>query len=256
MPNSFEINYDKGLLERLLRLIVRKQQLLGPEYFKLAARYRVALGTIEAELATLDLQVRRLKRRIQLLEAFPGSDPTAKEGKIDRVLAGEFFQEEMELVNQLRQIDQAREFLRSPIVRQEPPGAQAMFRDIIYKLHPAFHEHHTEAQEELLGDVLEAYALSDWDGLSELYETVRPMAEPKKPGRAILERIDQTEREIEEIWHNFPYNQRQLLADDVRLAERQSELYEQISAKKEELAAWTNRYTMLMENAQYGHLRN
>ena len=255
MTSNQMVDYDKGLLTRLLRLIVRKQELLGPEYFKLSAQYQVALGSIESELEMLELQVKRLKRRIQLLEAFPGTE-IVDERQIERVLASEFYQTELEIADQLRQIDQSREFLRSPIVKEEPPEGKAIFREMIYKLHPAFHDHHTEAQEELLGDVLEAFALSDWETMRELYETVKPMSEPSVPRYDTLDRIEQTEKEIEEIWENFPYNQRQLMADEIKLAERQSELYRLISAKKEELAAWTNRYTMLIENRQAGHLKN
>lgn len=256
MASKFQVDYDKGLLRRLLRLIVRKQELLGPEYFKLAAQYQVTVGSIEAELEVLELQVKRLKRRIQLLEAFPDTDEEVDEKQIDRVLASEFVQSELKILDQMRRIDQSREFLRSPIVKEEPPQAKQMFREMIYKLHPAFHDHHTEAQEELLSDVLEAFALSDWDSLQELYETVKPMAKPERPRYDILERIDQVEKEVEEIWDNFPYNQPRLLEDDALLEERKSLLYRQIKAKKEELAAWTNRYTMLMDNRQAGHLKN
>ncbi|HHT20299.1 MAG TPA: hypothetical protein GXZ74_02515 [Tissierellia bacterium] len=254
MPTD-PIDYDQALLKRLLRLIVRKQELLGPEYFKLSARYQVAVGSIEAELELLKLQVMRLRRRIQLLEAFSASE-VIDESLIERALASEFYQQELEITDQLRQTDQSRDFLRSPLVKDEPAEAEAIFCEMIFKLHPAFHDHHTEAQEELLGDVLEAYALSDWEAMGELYETVKPMAEPTAPRHDTLERIARTEQEIEEIWDNFPYNQQQLLADEIKLAERQHELYRLISAKKEELAAWTNRYTMLNENRQAGPLKN
>lgn len=247
---------SRGLLERMLRLIVRKHELLGPEHHRMLARYTVALGSIETELRTFEIQVQRLRRRIQLMETFGFSQDPDQAQEIDRVLAQEFYQAEIELLEQMRAVDQARSYLRGPIPTRQTNELQAVFREMVFKLHPVFHPEQTEVMQELLHEVIEAYELSDHDSLMELYETIKPMPEPERPSPDLIKQIYQTESEIEAIWGNFPYNQRDLLQDDVKLAQRQAELYAQISAKKEELAAWTNHYAMLIRNRQSGHLIN
>lgn len=258
MNNKFppQVNYDQGLLERMLRLIVRKQELLGPENYRMRARYTVALGSIEAELRLLDLQVQRLKRRIQLMEAFVGQYSPEQDEQIEQVLAQEFYETETELLDDMRQVDQARDFLRGPIMKAGTDELTEAFREMVYKLHPVFHPDQTEVQQELLSEVYEAYAVSDWDGLRELHETIKTMPEPQRPMPNLIKQIYALEEEIEQIWEEFPYNQRDLLQDDVKLAERQADVYARIKAKREELSAWTNRYTMLIENRQAGHLIN
>lgn len=258
MNNLFftKVDYEKGLLARMLRLIVRKQELLGPENERMLARYTVALGSIENELRLLDLQVQRLKRRIQLIETFLVQPSQDQAEQIERVLAQEFYESELELLDELRQVDKAREFLRSTSFREQPEELIESFRDMVSKLHPAFHPDQSELQQELLEEVYAAFAISDWAGLTELAEVVQPLAKPTKPLPNLISQIYELEREIEQIWEEFPYNQRDLLQDDVKLAQRQAELYGQIKAKKEELAAWTNRYTMLIGNTQVGHLIN
>lgn len=238
----------EALNQRLLRLIVRKQELLGPEYSRLNARYQIALGSIESQLESVGLELRKIQRKSELMEQY-GAEQVLDEDRLETLLMFEFYPEEVKLMEHQRTLERSRDFLGPKLSALEMEQLRQRFSEMVYKLHPAFQAEHSEEHAELLAEVYAAFEHSDIAAMAELYVSIEDMQEPGASAEQLKAQIDALETEIESIREDYPYKYQYLLQDEVQLAERQSQLYAQLRAAKEELEAWTNRYNMLYQTA-------
>lgn len=239
------------LRAELMDLMDEKAELVYHVVPDLEALYRVTFGSLEYEIYRYDCEVRRLRRKSDLIRARLNRQEKVDERAIDATLKQEFAQYEERLNEQMDLFMKALERRRMPRLSDaQSVQLKRLYRTVLKALHPDLHPESTERQKRLLLEATSAYEDGDLSALESIALLVQePDAESdansagglqqKRAERDRLAKcVTKIRKEIRQIHSEFPYNEREKLSDPSAAQAWRSDLEALLRQLKDQAAAW------------------
>jgi len=234
-------HYCELLRERLLRLILEKDELLAVAIPNIEAAYQRHIGCLVFEKFCLQTEISKSKRTIEIIQTSLIHGAKATRESVEKRLELEFREWEERLKEQLRMIEAARESEKSRASVEEARRINRLYRRLVRKLHPDLNPGLLPEYRMLWEPVQEAYLKADAEDLGSLWLIVGELGEvsSKQPsGLEQLRRIEDGFRKsiqkvksmISEIVTGHPYVLKDRLNDRTWVEEQQGMLRREISA--------------------------
>jgi hypothetical protein len=240
---------ENGLLrEELAKLITDLDYLTTTVLPSVEAEYSLKIGCLEYEAFTLECEVRRARRRLELARSHVNRNENIPPAAIESALEDEFSRWQSEIEEMRRGLEAAREFERAPrLSAAETRELQTLYRRLARLLHPDLNPGQTERERNIWLRVADAYrdgALEELRALGLLLDG-DPAADEGGGAHAPLldslrRRRDELRAHVERALAQMarvksepPYTLRRKLGDEQWLAARAADLREKIALLKE-----------------------
>lgn len=245
------------LKDRLLQLIQERDELLFHTNQTIEAAYMIQIGTLELKAYEFECSVRRLKRKTELIQAkLNRQEPVFLPG-IDEQLDLEYQVYTEQIHQRVEQISQAFKLSEGPFLsKQEAKELKRLYREIIKKLHPDIRPDLSNEQEALFLSAVSAYKNADLAvlrSISLLLMEISPQASSIGSMEeliirrdVLLHQIRALEQHIGRIKASFPYSQKEMLADEARVKEKQQALMDRIEQYKAAYQQYEDRLADLL----------
>lgn len=233
-------HYCEILRERLLRLVLEKDELVNTIIPNLEAEYQLHIGFLLYEKFCLQTEINKSKRSIEIIQtAINRGDPLSRES-VETMLALEFREWEDRLKEHLRSIETARIIEKSRLSLRESRKISDLYRKLVKKLHPDVNPELYELNKTLWDQVQEAYIRTDTESLETLWliaqgivensgEPMTSMEQLQQKEDALRKSIKDTGALIETITFRHPYILKDKLADRRWVAGEQNSIKKEIS---------------------------
>lgn len=226
----------KAVRKELSELLFEQQHLLlvvGPN---LEARYQQVIGRYEAELAQLELELRRTRRALELSRArvaLGGSvDPLEIESQLDLELA-DYRRQAEEQRDRLEAAERRLQRLRSP---ETSAAVRSLYRQLVRRLHPDLFPEQSEQQRQLWFEVQQAYQWGDWQKLEMLLAVCdEEFSETPEELLRLEQRRSRLSQDLLELRQSFPFVHQQALGDENWIQQRSAALKLQIVLARQRL---------------------
>ncbi len=235
-------NLRNALRNRYTSLQLKRDSMLHTESPNLQALYLSRIGYLQYDLFAVETDIARLKMEAKLIQGYINRNKAIDFGAVQEELeeATETFREQLE--EQQAKIQAAHEYLAAPHLDvKEHAEFKRLYRDIVKRLHPDLNDHLTDEEKRLFVEAQDAYRWGDLEMMRALHEQVTSMeiAVPVSSDLAdevsrLRKLVDELSEKLRKLREEFPFNQRELLEDEHKIAERQAELHKQIADKKQE----------------------
>lgn len=165
------------LQERLLELVIEKDELVTTIIPNIEAEYQLRIGALMFQKFCLQTEINKSKRAMEIIQtALNHGDPISASSVQDR-LEIEFREWEERLKEHLEKIENARELEKSRLSAEESRQIVELYRRLVKKLHPDVNSDLYSQYRILWGQVQEAYGNGDYESLAALWMIVRDLEE-------------------------------------------------------------------------------
>jgi hypothetical protein len=224
------------------------------------AEYNLKIWGLEYEAFTLECQVRRARRRLELARGYVNRNERVPSASIESALDDEFSQWQAKIEEMRSSLEAARAFELTPCLSAiETRELQTLYRRLAKRLHPDLNPHQTERERNLWLQVADAYrdgALEELRALSLLLDSEPLPGDSSDAQTSVLDTLRRrrdklrahVERALTHLAHiktTLPYTLQQKLNDGPWLAARAAELREKIALLKEHCLALDAAYRQL-----------
>ena len=232
-----------ALRDQLARLIAEHDLMaytVGPN---LDAEYQAQIGRYELERFRVDLEVRRLRRTLELLQAALNRGESITRNKVAAQLAREYADWEHRMRELAAQLRHAENRLAALAGSEESAEVRRLYRALARRLHPDVNPHLTPEDRKLWLRVAEAYRNGDLDTLRAImlitHDTpmrlIEAETEPSDACAALRQQRDQLRGHVRRLLDEtaalqtvFPFTERQNLADPAWIAQRQAAIQAEV----------------------------
>lgn len=170
-----------ALREELARLLEERDTLLQQVKPLLTARYLAAVGWKELQLFELEVEVRGLRRRVELLQAAANRGQRLPWNQIEAAVAAELAEWHIEVERRAAAIERARRCLGSLLTQEETRELRTLYRTLARRLHPDVAGPQDDGARALWARVVEAWKNADLTEMRAL-ALLTPEAEPALSG--------------------------------------------------------------------------
>lgn len=251
-----ELNAMKNVLAKLLE---EKEYMAVYESLRLEAEYMNKIGHAEYEIYQLDLKLKQLNRKIEIVrELILNKQPIDME-KIDAQIELEFAQDKNE--NKKRE-DQmcflSEEENRAKLSKEKTKTLKEIYYLLAKRLHPDINPSITESELALWHKVQAAYVNRDIEEMNLLYEIYEKTLgmemlpdqkeDIEKHIEKIREMIRQTLEQIADIKQSFPFTFEEKLKDDDWLFGKAAVNRELMRQLKEEYSIGQNTLRVMLNS--------
>lgn len=169
--------YCELLRERLLRLILEKDELVNTIIPNIEAEYQLLIGYRTYEKFCLETEINKSKRTIDIIQtAINHGDPVTRTS-VGKRLEMEFREWEERLKEHLKKIEAARVIEGSRLSLRESRRICELYRKLVKKLHPDVNPELYTRNRNLWGQVQEAYGRGDTGSLKALWMIARDLGQ-------------------------------------------------------------------------------
>ncbi len=225
----------KKLQTELSALIMERDELKHHICKNIQTEYMLKLGTLEYKVFEFQCKILRIKRKIELIQAQFNRQEIVNIIEIEIKLDFEYAEYQEKLNEKMNDINEALERSNMGKLSPEESGElKKMYKQIVKKLHPDMNPDVTEGELKLFNQAVEAYKNGDIQALrsisimiseiSDYEETSDSMDALKEKINRLKQMITNVLNNIEYIKQSFPYNQKELLSNTMKIKERQDEL--------------------------------
>ena len=251
---------NEALREELAKLIINRDYLTTTVLPAIEAEYNLKIGSLEYEAFTLECNVRRARRRLELAQSYLNRNELIPSMRIESALDDEFSHWQAKLEELRRTLETARAFELTPCLSAtETRELQTLYRRLAKRLHPDLNPRQTERERNLWLQVADGYrngALVELRTLSLLLDGEPPTADASDAHTSVLDALrrrgDELRAHVENALSNLahiktttPYTLQQKLDDGVWLAAHATELREKIALLKEHCLTLDDAYYQL-----------
>ena len=261
---SFHPDFEKIKSEvarfrtELSMLVLERDELLYHECPNIESAYMLTLGALEIKLYQLDVEVRKLKRKLEIMQARLNRQEKIIIDEIEDILEKEFLEYKAKLNEQIAKMNEALERRRfEELSETDSIELKKIYRMLVKELHPDLNPDISEEQKNLFHNVVAAYENGDIDALKIISETVLEndstkdvetdsytrLIKEKDRLQALLKKV---KNETDNIKSNYPYLLKPLLENSVEVHKRKSELNKEFDILKNLYDEYLNRIARLL----------
>ena len=233
-------HYCELLRERLLRLVLEKDELVNTIVPNIEAEYQLRIGFLMYEKFCLQTEINRSKRSIEIIQTAVNRGDSVSQDSVETVLALEFREWEDRLKEHLRSIETARAIEKSRLSLKESRKITDLYRKLVKKLHPDINPELYALNKALWDQAQEAYIKNDTEGLESLWliaqgivgnsgDTMTSLEQLQQREDALRKSIEDTKVLIDTITSRHPYILKDKLADRSWVEAEQNSLKQEIS---------------------------
>ncbi len=235
-----------ALRGELAELFEYRELMVSHDKAKLTALYIDLIGKLQYEEYALKVEVMRLKRKHQLIQAAINRGERPDVELIEQVLNIEFEEYQQQIEAQAENLKAARQFLEAPLLSEdETADMKRIYRLLVKRLHPDWNPDLSEERKELFIRAQAAFKSCDVQELRNILlmleadEPFQIKAETIDDDIARLERSLENLRErVKKLEATFPFDHRDKLADEKWVEQKQNEIKESIATLTKEKRQW------------------
>lgn len=223
-PEQRKLNQEFDQLKKkyasLMLTLEEMRQHDGP---KLTALYLSLLGNKKYEILNLQVEIKTLEMRKQLLQSYINRDETPDLHAINKRVEDVVADYNRVLEQEAQRIKSAKEYLEAPLLSDEDSAEiRTLYRMLVKHLHPDLNPKLTENEKDLFQIVQEAYSSSNLDKLREIslaIDTARVVdssnytSDIQEYIDSLKGRIANLEHKIEELKNMFPHTLKDKIFD-------------------------------------------
>ena len=251
----------KAETEKLRReismLVLERDELLAHVCKDIEMAYLLTFGELECKEYELECNIRRLKRKMELIQAKKNRQEKVILSQIEGVLDLEFFEYQEKLDERISKLQAAKILENMPLLTEEASRElKKLYYAIVKVLHPDLHSDLSEEKLRLFHSAVEAYEKCDLDGLRIIEAMVLTSALPSEKSNeldvlmkqkdSLITLIHTVKSRIMEIKSQYPYMMKSLLESREKIEARKIELLSNIERLGEFSAAYTERIKILL----------
>lgn len=233
-----------------LRLVVCKN---------IEAEYLRELGGLEYQIFETECTVRRLMRKVDLIQARINRQEPVVLKEIEAILEEEFLVYQQQLDEMIGKINKAIECgEKKRLSDADDKEIKKLYRSIVKALHPDLHPNQSQERMDLFHNAVRAYEHGDLAMIRLIHSIVsgKPDAEAEdkdpmtylREEKARLEQSLQTiEEKMEEIKSKYPYTMREILEDKEKLRAKREEYETVLTEYRETEKRYRERVKSLLQ---------
>jgi hypothetical protein len=235
------------LENELAELVHERDTLLFHICPKIQTEYMLKIGKIEYAIFDYQCRILRIKREIELIQAFSNRGEPYTIIEIEKQLDREYQDYTNKLLEKQKEIDTARAYAGAKgrlLTEEESAELKRLYILIAKKLHPDINPGSTEEQHAQFIDAVNAYQNADLSEMRIIFllmeKTAGTVLDSKNTMKELCARKEKLLQEknyllktIEKIKQTFPYTAKALLQSDEKLREKIDELAAVLSDCKE-----------------------
>lgn len=241
-----------------IKILNDKDVLLNWGKPQLEALYATRIGCHQIERLKMQLRIKALKRKIELLHSCVNLNESIDVDKIELQAAAELAEAELSIMKETIQLQHAKTLLSNLDTPERSSELRKIFKQLAKQLHPDVNPGITSAQTEIWHKIKDAYNTGDVDKLKALqiiYEkeigeaAKTELTEEDIKLRLVMlkEGIKILYEEINEIKNAFPFAIEQQVKDDEWVAEQVNEIKKEMEELQQYEISLEKEYKELIE---------
>lgn len=226
--------------------IALKDEMTNQTGPKLEALYLSRIGCLQYELFVLQTEISKLKLQISLMQSYMNQNSPIDFEKVEQEVSEAVQAYQKIIEEKAEQIRAAKELLEAPLMsREETAELKKLYHLIVKHLHPDLNPGVSDQEKELFFRAQIAYKMCDLNEMRLVFMAINrqeKMPDSENELAVILKNLqkmtEKLQRDIDVMSKNFPFDQQELLADEILIAHRQEKLRKEIEQKKVELTEY------------------
>jgi hypothetical protein len=228
---------------------------------EIQAEYMLKIGKIEYAIFDYQCRLLRIRRKIELMQAFLNRGEPYSIIEIEKQLDREYQDYTNKLLEKQKEIDNARAHAGAKgrlLTEEESAELKQLYTRIVKKLHPDINPDSTEEQHAQFIDAINAYQNADLSEMRIIFllmeKTAGTVMVSKNTMNELCARKEKLFQEkeyllktIEKTKQTFPYIAKELLQDNAKLQKKIDELATVLSDCKEKYSAIEGRLKTMIE---------
>lgn len=224
-----------------------RDHMLTYEQPQLIALYTTKIGQLKYEEYSLEVEVRKQKRQMQLAQAAVNRGEQPDVQKINRIIEDEFAVYQEQLEAQLQSIKASQEYLTSPILPPEDvEEMKHIYKVLVKRLHPDWNPNLPQDKAELFFRAQAAYKMSNLQELRNILLMLNnedvshsfTIEEADAEITTLEQSVAQLKKRIKEIEEAFPFTLQDKLYDEKWVEQEQTTIKRHIVQLTEERNKW------------------
>ncbi len=255
---QLEEQYDL-LKTGYIRLLNDKDVLLQWGKPQLEALYNTRIGYLQIERLQLQLRIKALKRKIELVHAAINQNKTINVTEIELLVAAELAEAEFRIMKEVAKLENSKNLLSHLESPERSAELRKLYKQLAKQLHPDLNDNLTEEQKNLWYLVKEAYENGDLEKLKAMqvvYEkelkatgnkiTALTEEEITLKIEVLKEGIKILNEQIFQIRGEFPFTIEAQIKDDEWVNAQSEELKKELSKLQEYESELTLQYQQII----------
>ena len=236
-----------NLKDQLAQLIFQYDNLIshvGPE---IERQYVLEFGRYEYKLYELELNIDKLRRKLQLIQIEINHENPIDLDKIEKILQEEFEEYEKQVQAQIDEIKFLEENNPEKLSESDTKKLKKLYRMLVKKLHPDLNPNQTFFELNLFYRAVYCFEHGDLKGLESVAAVLPENAGEETSQIDDLKRlIEEYEDKIMELKEKYPFNKRELLEDEDSGRKYKDMLLELIEDRKRDIETLENKINDLI----------
>jgi len=262
-PETLKLQEEVTALEKQLgELILERDELLNAVKPNLEAKYQKKIGYRELERFGMELEARKMKRKIELVQKAINRQEAIITEKIEDQLDKEFKEWYKKIDERYQKLQDAENQLSGLMTKRESEEFKKLYHELVFKLHPDLNPDQTENEKILWNKVQQAYVNGDLEEvrllriLIDTYEGTIEQSSSieilEKRKTKLAEQIHKITGQLNKMKTQFPFNLIDKLNDTDWVQLKLKDLSKKIDYWEDKLIKFTELFEILLNSQKAG----
>ncbi len=208
----------------------------------LEMRYVKNFGLLEYELYKKDVELSKIKRKLQLIQIKINNEEKIDIDEINNTLNEEFSRYEKSISKQREELEKMLNSYFEPLSNEDVKTLKALYKKCVFALHPDLNDELSQDQLFLFTQINEAFKNGDLKRLESLHHLIpQEQSQENHDFNRLHELIRYNEIKIKNLKENYPYNKKELLDDSIKIKTYKVELEDLIKQFDEKINYYQNK---------------